>query len=95
MENHIKVYSKKKNLYTKAEGYERKLFDQKVQLTKSIFEPKDLELKETISCKRECKPGFKIFHSKHNWSKTYSSKYVDNLEVISNAYVDKVETGII
>ena len=84
MEDQTRRCKKKKK---KLIEYQRNLCDQKVQITKSILDFEDTELEEKISCSRDCKPGCKIFHSKHNWSKTYSSKYIDDLECISNVYV--------
>ena len=95
MEDHLRKFIQKKYLDQKAVDIEKNISDQTIKLTKSILDLKETELEEKLSCKRECKPGCKIFHTKHNWSKTYSNKYLQDLEVIRNAFVENSESGAI
>ena len=74
---------------------EKEISEQTFQITKSIYDLKEEEFEERISCKRECKPGCKVFHTKHNWSKTHSNKYLENLEGIRKAFIETISTGTI
>ena len=66
-DDHIRKCIQKNFLDQKALELEKNISYNTNKITKSIF-----VLEEKVSCKRECKPGCKIFHTKHNWSKTYS-----------------------
>ena len=89
-DDHIRKCIQKNFLDQKALELEKNISYNTNKITKSIF-----VLEEKVSCKRECKPGCKIFHTKHNWSKTYSNKYLQDLEVIRNAFVENSESGAI
>ena len=80
---HIRICTKEINFHLKIYDLKKKLFNQRIELSKNIFELKDAELEERISCKPECQIGCKIFHSKHNWQITFSCKFLENLHNFS------------
>ena len=95
MDDHNGKCMQKKLFSQKVLEMKRQISEQTFQVTKSILELKEAEFEERISCRRECKPGCKIFHTKHNWCKNKSNKYLENLEGIRKAFVENIATGTI
>lgn len=95
IEDHMRKCIQKKFWDQKVLEIEKEISEQTFQITKSIYDLKEEEFEERISCKRECKPGCKVFHTKHNWSKTHSNKYLENLEGIRKAFIETISTGTI
>ena len=73
MDDHNRKCMQKKLFSQKVLEMKRQISEQTFQVTKSILDLKESKFEERISCRRECKPGCKIFHTKHNWCKSKSN----------------------
>ena len=71
--------------------------NQREQLMTNIFKLKEIEINKKYSCNSSCKPGCRIFHQKHNWSKSASEKLVqafNQIGIIRKYGCDLCEIGL-
>ena len=59
------------------------IFNQRLNLNKEIFEVKETEINAKYSCNSSCGASCRIFHQKHDWSKSVSERLLNQFNSIN------------
>ena len=74
LKHHVRISHENKQLEAKAIEVENQVHNQMLLLSTSLFKLKEMESKEQQSCK--CKNFCRIYHPKHNWTRSASSDLI-------------------
>ena len=82
--HHVQKYHQKFLLEKKEQEVRTKISNRRIDLIKRIYCLRETEIVDKFSCNSTCSPGCRIFHEKHNWSRSRSQELLERLNNIQN-----------